>query len=97
MSTFQKGGVTPKGDMIVIPAMLLSQRAEPSPLWSRLCPETRIGQGLARIARAGCDQAKRGWASRVPLPPGVTARRTGGEKVVRATPGFSALVRHERG
>ena len=68
-----EGGVTPKGDMIVTPAMLLSQRAEPSPLWSRLCPETRIGQGLARIARAGCNQAKRGCASRVPL----LARRNG--------------------
>jgi len=59
--------------MIVTPTMRLSQRAEPSPLWSKLCPETRIGQGLARIARVGCDQAKRGCASRVPL----LARRNG--------------------
>jgi len=34
-------------------ATLLSQRAKPSPLWSRLCPETRIGRGLARIAPGG--------------------------------------------
>ncbi len=28
-----------------------SQRAKSSSLWSRLCPETRIGSGLARILR----------------------------------------------
>ena len=38
----------------------------------------------------------RGFASRVPLPPGAGTRRTGGKKVVRATPWFSPLVRHER-
>ena len=46
----------------------LSQRAEPSPLWSRLCPETRIGRGLARIPRVGCDNG--GGAV-----PGVSPRR----------------------
>ena len=42
----------------------------PSPLWSRLCPGIRIGSGLARIPRVGCDKAKRGCASRVPASPG---------------------------
>ena len=32
---------------------LLSQRAEPSPLWSGPCLESLIGSGLARISRVG--------------------------------------------
>ena len=33
------------------------QRAQPSPLWSRLCLEIRIGSGLARIPRILCGKA----------------------------------------
>ena len=87
---FRRGGVTSKGDMIVTPATLFSQRAEPSPLWLRTLRERPIGRGTTRISRVRCDKAKRGWASRVPLPPGVTARRTGGVLVVRAPPLFGA-------
>ena len=36
---------------------LLSQRAKSSPSWSRLCPETLIGSGLARIPRVLCGKA----------------------------------------
>ena len=86
MSPFQKGGVTLKGDMIVTPTTLFSQRAEPAPLWLRTLRERPIGRGTRRISRIGCEKAERGCASRVPLPPGVTARRTGGVLVVRATP-----------
>ena len=39
---------------------LLSQRAEPSPLWSRLCPGIRIGRKLARIPRILCGKAQYG-------------------------------------
>ena len=55
---------------LVTTATLLSQRAKPSPLWSRLCPETRIGRRLARIARVGCDNrggAAAGVSRRRPL------------------------------
>ena len=38
------------------------QRAQPSPLWSRLCLETRIGRGLARIPRVLCGKAPCGAA-----------------------------------
>ena len=86
----QQGGVTSKGDMIVTPATLVSQRAEPSPLWSGTFPKPRIRHGTTRISRVGCRKADRGCASRVPLPPGVTARRTGGMLVVRATLIFGA-------
>ena len=44
---------------------LHSQRAKSSPLWSRLCPETRIGQGLARISRVFRDKAPSGADPRV--------------------------------
>ena len=48
---------------------LLSQRAEPSLLWSGSCLESLIGSGLARIPGVGCDN--RGGAV-----PGVAPRRT---------------------
>ena len=66
------------------------------PLWWWLYLESLIGRGPTRISRVRCDQAKRGYASRVPLPPGAAARRTRGVLVVRATR-FLALVRHRRG
>ena len=90
-------GGTSKGDMLLTPTTPFSQRAEPSLLWSGTFPKPRIRRGTTRISRVGCDKAKRVCASRVPLPPGVTARRTGGEKVVRATPMFWPLVRHGGG
>ena len=96
VSTLQKGGVTSKGDMIVTPTTPFSQRAEPAPLWFGTFPKCRIKRGTTRIPRVDCGKADRGCASRVPLPPGVTPRRTGGVLVVRATPWFLPLVRHER-
>ena len=75
----------------------LSQRAEPSPLWFRTFRERRIGRGTTRISRVPCEKAKRGCASRVPLPPGLAACRARGVLVERATPPFSPLVRHRRG
>ena len=70
-------------------ATLLSQRAKPSPLWSRLCPETRIGRGLARIARVLRGKAPCGAG--IACPPPRTARRGAapeGEEVEGATPLF---------
>ena len=84
-------------DMISTTTTPLSQRAKPSPLWSNASPKRRTGSGTTRISRVPCDQPKRGCASRVFLPSVAAARRTGGVLVVGATPGFSALVRHERG
>ena len=43
-----------------------SQRAEPSPLWSRLCRETRIGRSLARIAQVRCGNPPCGAAPGCP-------------------------------
>ena len=52
----------------------------PSLLWSGPCLESLIGGGLARIPRVGCDQAKRGCASRVHASPGAPyGREEGGE------------------
>ena len=47
---------------------LHSQRAKPSPLWSMLCPGTRIGRGLARIARILWGKAPWGAGSVCPRP-----------------------------
>ena len=66
----------------------VSQRAEPSPLWCGTFPKRRTRRGTTRISRVRCGKAKRSCASRVPLPPGATARRTRGVLVVRATPPF---------
>ena len=73
---------------------LLSQRAEPSPLWSRPCLESLVGSGLARIPLVGCDD--RGGAAAGVSPPR-PARHTRRVMVVRATPPFLALVRHRGG
>ena len=70
-------------------ASLHYQRAQPSPLWSRLCLETRIGRGLARIPRVLCGKAPCGAAparSRLARPVVGAARE--GEKVEGATPFF---------
>ena len=92
-----KRGGPPRWPTSRPPTTRLSQRAEPSPLWSRTSTKPRIRRGTTRIPRVGWGKAKRGCASRVPLPPGATARRTGGVLVVRATPPFWALVRHRGG
>ena len=51
----------------------VSQRAEPSPLWSGTFPKRHTGRGTTRISRVRCETAMRGSTSRVPLP----ARRNG--------------------
>ena len=67
---------------------------EPSPLWSRLCPETLIGSGLARILRILSGKAPCGAG-----PPRTARRGTAqeGEEVEGATPCFLPLVRHRAG
>ena len=57
---------------------LHSQRAKPSPSWSRLCPGIRSGSGLARIPRVLCGKARAAPALRVPAPHGASWRHTGG-------------------
>ena len=76
---------------------LLSQRAEPSPLWWGTSPKHRIRRGTTRISLVGCGKAKRGCASRIPPSPDPTARRTRRVLVEGATPLFWPLVRHRRG
>ncbi len=48
------------------PATGLSERAEPSPLWSVAYPKRRTGRGTARISRVRCGKARRDCPSRVP-------------------------------
>ena len=60
-------------------------------------PETPHGTRDNTDFRVPCEKAMRGFASRVPLPPGATARRTRGVLVEGATPPFSPLVRHRGG
>ena len=93
----QMGGSPPRWPTFRASTTPFSQRAEPSPLWLGTLPKRRIRRGTTRISRVRCEKAKRGCASRVPLPPGATARRTRGVLVVRATPPFLALMRHWRG
>ena len=73
VATLQSGGGSrrwrTRWRTLLTTATLLSQRAKPSPLWSRLCPKTRIGQGLARTPRVGCNN-RGGEAA------GVSPRRT---------------------
>ena len=52
---------------------LQSQRAKPSPSWSRLCPGIRIGRGLARIAQILWGKAPCGAG--IACPPPRTPRR----------------------
>ena len=71
--------------MFLTTTTLLSQRAQPSLLWWSLYLEIRVGHGLARIPRLLFDKAERGFASRVPSPPGASVRRTRGVLVEGAT------------
>ena len=66
---FRGGGVTLRGDMLLTTTTPLSQRAEHSPLWSRLYPKRRIRRGTTRISRVRCKEAMRGCASRAPSRP----------------------------
>ena len=59
--------------MILTPTTPFSQRAVPSPLWSRTSTKRRIRRGTTRISRFRCGKAERGCASRVPP----VARRNG--------------------
>ena len=73
------------------------QRAKPLPLWSRLCPETRIGRGLARIPQILWGKAECGAGPTRPR----LERRGGGAaregEMVEGVPIFWTLVRHRRG
>ncbi len=94
---FRRGGVTSRGDMLLTTTTLFSQRAESLPLWLETFTKRRIRRGRTSIFRVRCEEAMRGCASRVPLPPGAVARRTRGERVEGATPRFWPLVRHRGG
>ena len=83
--------------MLLTTTTLHSQRAEHSPLWLETFTKRRIRRGTTRISRVRCEEAMRGCASRVPLPPGAAARRTRGVLVEGATPFFWPLVRHREG
>ena len=67
---------------------LLSQRAEPSPLWLETFPQRRIRRGTTRNSQVRCEKAKRGYASRFPPSSGVTARRTRGAAGGESDPPF---------
>ena len=57
-------------------------------MWLETFPKLRTGSGTTRIRRVGCGKAKRGFASRIPPSPGVTARRTGGAAGGESDPPF---------
>ena len=85
VTTLQKGGGARRWRMRWrVPSTtptLHSQRAKPSPLWSRLCLETRIGRGLARIATSYGVKPRGAPASRVhPLTRRVVAPHGRGRK-----------------
>ena len=77
VTTLQKGGGARRWRMRWrVPSTtptLHSQRAKPSPSWSRLFPETRIGRGLARIAQSLWGKAP--WGRRHRVSPPRTPRR----------------------
>ena len=64
--------------MFLTTTTLLSQRAQPSLLWWSLYLKIRVGHGLAWIPCLLFDKTERGFASRVPSPPGASVRRTRG-------------------
>ena len=71
--------------MLLTTTTLFSQRAEHSPLWLETFTKRRIRRVRTSIIRVRCEKVMRGCASRVPLPPGVTTRRTRGVLVEGAT------------
>ena len=97
VNILQRPGYSPGWRTLSIPTTVLSQRAEPSPLWLETFTKRRTGRGTTSISRIRCDQAKRGCASPAPPSPGAAARRTGGVLVVGATPYFWPLMRHGAG
>ena len=58
VSPFQTGGGACRWCTRLATTKLHYQRAPPSPLWSRLYLEIRIGRGLARIPRVLCSKAQ---------------------------------------
>ena len=66
-------------------------------LQSEVQPELAAPMANIPDVSAMGGKAKRGCASRVPLPSGETACRMRGVLVVRATPAFGPLVRHAGG
>ena len=66
-------------------------------MWLETFTKRPIRRGTTRIPLVGCDQAKRGCASRVPLPPGVTARRTGGLLALTTEIPRGKAIEHCRG
>ena len=66
----------------------VSQRAEPSPVWSGTFPKRRTGRGTTRISRVRCETAMRGFASRVPLPARRGDAPHGREEGGESDPGF---------
>ena len=95
----QKGGCARRWRVPSTTPTLHSQRVKPSPLWSRLCRETRIGSGLARIAQILWGKAP--WGVGIACPPPlahrVVAPHRRGMEVEGANPRFLALVRHRGG
>ncbi len=59
---YKGGGGAHRWCTILTITNLHYQRAQPSPLWSRLCPGIRIGRGLARIPQFLCGKAPCGGA-----------------------------------
>ena len=71
VATLQGWGGASRWCTILTTTNLHYQRAQPSPLWSRLCLETRIGRGLARIPRVLWGKAQCGAT---PARPRLTRR-----------------------
>ena len=88
--TATKGGGAGRWCTILTITNLHYQRAKPSPLWSRLCPETRIVRGLARIPRILRGKGPCGAGIVRPRPDGTSWRRTGGGGSGGSAPGFFA-------
>ena len=57
VARLQRGGGARRWCTNLTTTNLHYQRAQPSPLWSRLCPGIRIGRELARIPRILCGKA----------------------------------------
>ena len=56
--TLSEGGVTSKGDMLLTTTTHFSQRAEPSPLWSKVSPKRRIAP--VAVASGAIEASVRG-------------------------------------
>ena len=83
--------------MLLTTTTLFSQRAESLPLWLETFTKRRIRRGRTSIFRVRCEEAMRGCASRVPLPPGAVARRTRGREWRERPPVLAAGAAPGRG